>query len=157
MKPDIHARLRHLGIELPPVVTPAAAYVPFVVAGDTVYLCGHIPRRQDASVWAGQLGRDIPLEEAQQAARQVAIDLIGTLRGAVGDLNRVRIAKLLAFVNSTPTFTQHHLVANGASLLLAEVFGESGQHARSAVGVAQLPFDACVEIELVAHIRSANP
>jgi enamine deaminase RidA (YjgF/YER057c/UK114 family) len=154
MAHDIYSRLREMKIDLPGVAKPAAAYVPFVRLGDTFFLSGHIPRRNDGAVWTGQLGRDVDVQEAQRAARRVAIDLIGTLHGATGDLNLVKIAKAVVFVNSTSTFTDHHLVANGASTLMGEVFGDAGAHARSAVGVAQLPFDACVEIELVAGVRA---
>lgn len=153
MERDIYARIGELGIEIPPTATPAAAYVPSVRAGNLLFVSGHIPRRQDGTVWAGQLGRDISLENAKQAARQVGIDLIGTLQGAVGNLNSVRrIVKLLVLVNSSAEFTEHHLVANGASQLLGEVFGDAGLHARSAFGAAQLPLGACVEIELVAEL-----
>ncbi len=149
---SIYDRLKQLGIELPPIATPAAAYVPFVRSGNLVFLSGHIPKR-DGKVWVGQLGRDIDTATGKQAARSVAIDLLGTLHAAVGDLNRVeRIVKLMSLVNSTPQFTEQHLVTNGCSELLAEVFGDKGTHARSAFGVAQIPLGACVEIELVAQV-----
>ena len=102
----------------------------------------------------GRLGTTMATDAGRAAARAVAIDLLGTLNAAVGDLERVeQIVKLLVLVNSAPTFTEHHLVANGASELLGEIFGERGAHARSAFGVAQIPFGACVEIELVARVR----
>ena len=150
---SVAARLKALGIELPPVAIPAAAYVPFVRTGNLVFLSGHIAKR-DGQVWAGQLGRDVTTAEGQQAARGVAIDLLGTLQAAVGDLEKVtRLVKVMSLVNSTPDFTEQHLVTNGASLLLAEVFGpERGAHARSAFGVAQIPLGACVEIELIAEV-----
>ncbi|HMX11429.1 MAG TPA: RidA family protein [Burkholderiaceae bacterium] len=150
---SIQQRLAALGISLPPVAVPAAAYVPFVRTGNLVFLSGHIAKR-DGQVWAGQLGRDITTAEGQQAARAVAIDLLGTLQAAVGDLEKVtRLVKVMSLVNSTPDFTEQHLVTNGASLLLAEVFGpERGAHARSAFGVAQIPLGACVEIELIAEV-----
>ena len=146
-------RLQALAITLPPVAVPAAAYVPFVRSGKLVFLSGHIAKK-DGKAWVGQLGLTTNTEEGQAAARAVAIDLLGTLQAAVGDLSRIRrIVKLLSLVNSTPTFTEHHLVTNGCSDLLIEVFGpEIGTHARSAFGVAQLPLGACVEIELVAEI-----
>ena len=152
--PDVHQRLRELGIELPPVATPAAAYVPWVRSGDLVFLSGHIARR-DGKPWVGQLGRDLDTETGKAAARAVAIDLLGTLNAAAGgDLNRVaRIVKVMSLVNSTPTYTEQHLVTNGCSELLGAVFGERGAHARSAFGVAQIPLGACVEIELVAQLR----
>ncbi|BDI06522.1 RidA family protein [Sphaerotilus microaerophilus] len=150
---SIQQRLAELGISLPPVAVPAAAYVPFVRSGNLVFLSGHIAKR-DGQVWAGQLGRDVTTAEGQQAARTVAIDLLGTLQAAVGDLENVkRIVKVMSLVNSTSEFTEQHLVTNGASQLLGEVFGpERGAHARSAFGVAQIPLGACVEIELIAEV-----
>ena len=143
--------LARLGITLPPLSTPAAAYVPFVRSGPLVWLSGHIARR-NGGVWTGRLGQTMVTAEGQAAARVVAIDLLGTLQAAVGDLDKVRrIVKLVSLVNSTPGYTEQHLVTNGASQLLAEVFGERGQHARSAFGVAQLPLGACLEIEMVAE------
>ena len=147
------AKLQELGIVLPPVSTPAAAYVPFVRSGNLVFVSGHIARR-DGRPWVGQLGLTMGTAEGQAAARAIAIDLMGTLHAAVGDLNQVvRIVKLMSLVNSTPTFTEQHLVTNGASQLLAEVFGPAGAHARSAFGVAQIPMGACVEIELIAELK----
>jgi len=150
---SIVQRLKELGIELPPVAVPAAAYVPFVRTGDLVFVSGHIAKR-DGKPHAGQLGRTLDTAAGQAAARAVAIDLIGTLQAAVGDLERVRrIVKLMSLVNSTADYTEHHLVTNGASELMVQVFGpERGAHARSAFGVAQLPLGACVEIELIAEV-----
>ena len=147
-----YQELESLGIPIPPVAAPAAAFVPFVSTGNLLFLSGNIARRDDKP-WVGQLGAGIGTEEGIAAARAVAIDLIGVLHAATGDLGRVRrIVKLLVLVNSAPTFTEQHLVANGASLLLQQVFGDEGRHARSAFGVAQLPLGACVEIELVAEL-----
>jgi enamine deaminase RidA (YjgF/YER057c/UK114 family) len=149
---SVYDRIKQLGIELPPVATPAAAYVPFVRSGNLVFLSGHIAKR-NGQPWVGQLGRDMDTATGKQAARAVAVDLLGTLHAAVGDLNRVeRIVKVMSLVNSTPTFTEQHLVTNGCSELLAEVFGDKGAHARSAFGVAQIPLGACVEIELIAQV-----
>ena len=149
---SVYDKLKELGITLPPVATPAAAYVPFVRTGNLVFLSGHIAKK-DGKPWVGQLGKNMTTEEGKQAARAVAIDLMGTLHAAVGDLNKVkRIVKLISLVNSTGEFTEHHLVTNGASELLAQVFGDKGAHARSAFGVAQIPTGACVEIEMVAEI-----
>ena len=137
---------------MPPVAAPAAAYVPFAKTGNLVFLSGHISKK-NGQVWAGQLGKNIQTEEGKEAARAVAIDLLGTLHAAVGDLNKVkRIVKVMSLVNSTSEFTEQHLVTNGCSELLGQVFGDSGMHARSAFGVAQLPMGACVEIELIAEI-----
>ena len=149
---SVYEKLKALGIELPPVATPAAAYVPFVQTGNTVFLSGHIARK-DGKPWVGQLGKTMTTEEAKLAARAIAIDLMGTLHAAVGDLNKVtRIVKLMSLVNSTGDFTEQHLVTNGASELFGEVFGAKGAHARSAFGVAQIPMGACVEIELIAEV-----
>lgn len=136
----------------PPPVPAGALFVPFVQIGRTLYVSGHIARR-DGKPWIGRLGETMTTEEGKQAARAVAIDLLGTLQTAV-ELTRIkRIAKLLVLVNSAATFTEQHLVANGASELLREIFGEQGRHARSAFGVAQLPFGSCVEIELIAELE----
>lgn len=150
---SVQQKLQDLNISLPAVATPAAAYVMFVQTGNTVYLSGHIAKK-DGQVWVGQLGRDMSTEQGRQAARGVAIDLMATLQAACGgDLSRVkRIVKLVSLVNSTADFTEHHLVTNGASELIGEVFGEAGKHARSAFGVAQLPLGSCVEIEMVAEL-----
>lgn len=148
----IYQKLEALQITLPPVATPAAAYVPFVQTGNLVFLSGHISKK-NGQVWAGQLGKNINTEEGKAAARAVAIDLMGTLHAAVGDLNKVkRIVKVMSLVNSTADFTEQHLVTNGCSELLGQVFGDVGVHARSAFGVAQLPMGACIEIELIAEI-----
>lgn len=150
---SVYDRLKALNIELPPVATPAAAYVPFVRTANLVFLSGHIAKK-DGKPWVGQIGKDLGTEEGKAAARAVAVDLLGTLHAAVGDLNKVRrIVKVMSLVNSAPTFTEQHLVTNGASELLGEVFGERGAHARSAFGVAQIPLGACVEIELIAEVE----
>jgi len=149
---SVYDRLAQLGIALPPVSTPAAAYVPYVRTGNLVFLSGHIARR-DGKPWVGQLGRDVDTATGKQAARAIAIDLMGTLQAAVGDLNKVeRIVKVMSLVNSTADYTEQHLVTNGCSELLAEVFADKGAHARSAFGVAQVPMGACVEIELIAQV-----
>jgi enamine deaminase RidA (YjgF/YER057c/UK114 family) len=147
-------RLRTLGITLPPVAVPAAAYVPFVRTGQLVFVSGHIAKK-DGKAWVGQLGLTMATEEGKAAARAIAIDLLGTLQAAAGSLDNVaRIVKVMSLVNSTPTFTEQHLVTNGCSEFLGEVFGpEVGAHARSAFGVAQIPLGACVEIELVAELK----
>jgi len=151
---SIYAKLAQLGITLPPVAAPAAAYVPFVQSGKLVFLSGHLAKK-DGKVWVGQFGKTMNAEEGKAAARAAAIDLMGTLHAAVGDLNRVkRIVKLMSLVNSSADFTEQHLVTNGASELIGEVFGaEKGAHARSAFGVAQIPLGACVEIEMIAEVE----
>jgi enamine deaminase RidA (YjgF/YER057c/UK114 family) len=149
---SVYDQLKALAIELPPLAVPAAAYVPFVRTGNLLFISGHIAKR-DGKAWVGQLGRDMDTALGKRAARAVAIDLMGTLHVAAGNLNRVaRIVKVMSLVNSTPDYTEHHLVTNGCSELLAEVFGDKGAHARSAFGVAQLPMGACVEIELIAEL-----
>jgi enamine deaminase RidA (YjgF/YER057c/UK114 family) len=151
---SVYDRLKSLGIELPPVAVPAAAYVPFVRTGQLVFLSGHIAKR-DGKPWVGQLGKEIDTATGKQAARAVAIELMGTLHAAVGDLNKVtRIVKVVSLVNSTPDFIEQHLVTNGCSDLLGEVFGPKGAHARAAFGVAQIPLGACVEIDLVAEVEA---
>jgi enamine deaminase RidA (YjgF/YER057c/UK114 family) len=154
---SIYDKLAELKIELPPVSVPAAAYLPFVQTGNLIFLSGHIAR-QDGKPWVGQLGLTMSTEEAKGAARAVAIDLMGTLAAAClavnKDLNHVkRIVKVMSLVNSTATYTEQHLVTNGCSELMGQVFGPVvGAHARSAFGVAQLPMGACVEIELIAEL-----
>ncbi len=149
---SIAQKLQELNITLPPVATPAAAYVPFARTGHLVFLSGHIARK-DGKPWVGQLGKDMDTAQGQAAARAIAIDLLGTLQAAIGDLEKVRrIVKVMSLVNSTSTFTEQHLVTNGCSELLGQVFGPKGAHARSAFGVAQIPMGACVEIELIAEV-----
>jgi enamine deaminase RidA (YjgF/YER057c/UK114 family) len=149
----IYDRLKSLNIELPPLATPAAAYVPFVRTGNLLFISGHIARK-DGKPWVGQLGKNVDTATGKLAARAIAIDLIGTLHAATGDLNKIkRIVKVMSLVNSTGDFTEQHLVTNGASELIGEVFGERGAHARSAFGVAQIPMGACVEIELIAEVE----
>ncbi len=153
---SIYDKLSQLGIVLPPVSVPAAAYVPFVQTGNLIFLSGHIAR-QDGKPWVGQLGLTMTTDEAKPAARAVAIDLLGTLAAACLAAGKTlddvkRIVKVLSLVNSTATYTEQHLVTNGCSELLGQVFGPVGAHARSAFGVAQLPMGACVEIELIAEI-----
>jgi enamine deaminase RidA (YjgF/YER057c/UK114 family) len=149
---SVYEKLKELQINLPEPITPAAAFLMTVKTGNLLFVSGHISKR-DGKPWVGQLGADMSTHEGKQAARNAAIDVLGTMHHAVKDLNKIqRIAKVLCLVNSSPRFTEHHLVANGASELLQEVFGEKGKHARSAIGVAQLPLGACFEIELVAEV-----
>jgi len=149
---NVYDQLQALNITLPPVAVPAAVYVPFMQTGNLVFLSGHIAKR-DGKVWVGQLGKTMQTTDGAAAARAVAIDLLGTLQAAVGDLNKVkRIVKVMSLVNSSPDYTEHHLVTNGCSELIGQVFGDKGAHARSAFGVAQLPLGACVEIELIAEV-----
>ena len=150
---SVYEKLKELSITLPPLASPAAAYLPFVQTGNLVFLSGHIAKK-GGETWVGKLGLDTTTEQGQAAARAIAIDLLGTLHAAVGDLNKVkRIVKLMSLVNSTDSYTDQHLVTNGASDLFGQVFGDKGAHARSAFGVAQIPKGACVEIELIAEIE----
>lgn len=150
---NIYDKLSELNITLPPVAVPAAAYVPFVQTGNLVFVSGHVAKK-DGKPWVGQLGKNTSTDEGKAAARAIAIDLLGTLHAAAGDLNRVkRIVKLMSLVNSTADFTEQHLVTNGASELIGQVFGAKGAHARSAFGVAQIPLGCCVEIEMIAELE----
>jgi enamine deaminase RidA (YjgF/YER057c/UK114 family) len=151
---NVYDKLQQLQITLPPVSVPAAAYVPFVQTGNLIFLSGHIARHAGGKPWVGKLGQTMTTEEGQAAARAIAIELLGTLHAATGDLNTIkRIVKVMSLVNSTDSFTEQHLVTNGASNLISEVFGPAGAHARSAFGVAQVPMGACVEIELIAEVE----
>lgn len=151
---SVNAKLQALNITLSAPATPAAAYVMYVQTGNLIFLSGHIAKNADGTVNVGQLGKNKTTEEGKAAAHAIAIDLMGTLQVAVGgDLNRVkRIVKVMSLVNSAPDYTEHHLVTNGASELLGEVFGDAGKHARSAFGVAQIPLGACVEIEMIVEV-----
>ena len=154
---SIYQKLDTLGITLPPVAAPAAAYVPYAQTGKLIFLSGHLAKK-NGQVIVGQLGKNVTTEEGKAAARLIAIDLMGTLHAALvatgKDLSHVtRIVKLMSLVNSTGDFTEQHLVTNGASELFGEVFGPAvGAHARSAFGVAQIPMGACVEIEMIAEV-----
>ncbi|MFI6481287.1 RidA family protein [Nonomuraea sp. NPDC050663] len=147
-------RVADLGLTLPEVVPPLAAYVPAVRTGNLVYTSGQVPMVEGKIKATGKVGAEISLEEGAELARICALNAIAALKSNVGELSQVaRIVKVVVFVASTPDFTQQPAVGNGASELLAEVFGESGKHARSAVGVASLPLDAPVEVELIAEVR----
>jgi enamine deaminase RidA (YjgF/YER057c/UK114 family) len=149
---SVYDRLKALKISLPVVEPPVAAFVPTVRSGNLLFVSGHIAK-EHGKPWVGKLGQDLTTDQGKKAARGIAIELLATLHATLGDLNRItRIVKLLVVVNSAPTFTDQHLVANGASELFVEVLGEKGPHARSAFGIAQIPLGACVEIELVAEV-----
>jgi enamine deaminase RidA (YjgF/YER057c/UK114 family) len=149
---SVYEKLKARNITLPQLDPPVAAFVPFVRTSNLVFISGHIAKK-DGKPWTGKLGSDLTTAEGKQAAQSIAVDLLATLQAAVGDLNKIRrIVKLLVLVNSTPTFTEQHLVANGASELFVDIFGERGPHARSAIGIAQIPLGSCVEIELIAEL-----
>lgn len=146
-------RLTELGLTLPDVVPPVAAYVPAVRSGGFVFTAGQIPMRDGSLVAVGKVGGEVTPEQAYDAARQCALNGLAAVRSVVGDLSSVRrIVKVVVFVASTPDFTGQPGVANGASELLGEVFGDAGVHARSAVGVSVLPLDSAVEVELTVEV-----
>lgn len=150
-------RLAELAITLPPPAAPVAAYVPVVEANGMLYVSGQLPFRTDGSIVTGRLGVDVDLEEGRDAAERCGIMLLAQLQAALGgDLDRVeRIVRLGVFVSSDPGFTDQPKVANGASELMVQVFGDAGRHARSAVGVPVLPLNAAVEVDAIIAIRAA--
>jgi enamine deaminase RidA (YjgF/YER057c/UK114 family) len=146
-------KIAELGLTLPEVVAPLAAYVPAVRTGDLVYTSGQLPMVDGKLAQTGKVGAEVGLDDARELARICALNALAAVKSEIGDLGKVvRIVKVVAFVASDPAFTQQPQVANGASELLAEVLGEAGKHARSAVGVASLPLDAPVEVELIAEV-----
>jgi enamine deaminase RidA (YjgF/YER057c/UK114 family) len=152
----VEERLKELGLELPSAATPVANYIPAVRSGNLVFLSGHGPLEKDRLIM-GKLGSDLTVEEGYQAARLVALGLLGSLKALIGDLARVRrIVKLLGMVNCDSAFTDHPRVVNGASDLLVEVFGERGRHARSAVGMNALPLNIAVEIEMIVEVEDES-
>ncbi|GIH46285.1 Enamine deaminase RidA, house cleaning of reactive enamine intermediates, YjgF/YER057c/UK114 family [Microbispora rosea] len=147
-------RLAELGLTLPEVVPPLAAYVPAVRTGDHVYTSGQLPLVKGELGVTGKVGAEVSAEEAKEQARICAVNALAAIKALVGELSQVvRIVKVVGFVASAPGFTGQPQVVNGASELLGEVFGEAGKHARSAVGVAVLPLDAPVEVEVIAEVR----
>lgn len=151
----VAARLAELGIVLPAMAAPVANYVPFVRTGSLIHLAGQIPKRGDEILFVGKLGDNISVEQGQEAARVCVINFLAATSAALGgDLDRVkRIVKINVFVHSSPGFTGQPAVGNGASDLLVSIFGEAGKHARSAVGVAQLPFGVAVEIDGIVEVH----
>ncbi len=146
----IDQRLAELGRALPPIAAPAGAYLPAVVSGNLVYTAGQLPYVDGELPETGKVGAGVTLETATALAATAALNALAAAAGVIGSLDRVtRVVKILVFVASDPSFTAQPLVANGASSLLGEVFGDAGRHARSAVGVAVLPLDSPVEVELV--------
>jgi len=154
--PTPEERLAALGLDVPDVVPPVAVYVPAVRSGDHVYTAGQLPMRDGALMATGKVGAEVSADDAYACARQCALNAIAAIRSIAGELSNVRIVKVVAFVASTPDFTGQPGVANGASELLGEVFGDAGVHARSAVGVPVLPLDAPVEVEVIAEIVGAS-
>ena len=150
----IEAKLSQMGLKLPAAGRPVANYVPAVRSGNLIFLSGHGPVLDDGSLITGKVGADLTLDEGYNAARQVALILLASLKSEIGDLDRVRrVVKLLGMVNCRPDFTDHPKVINGASDLLVELFGDKGKHARSAVGMNALPMNIAVEIEMIVEIE----
>ena len=151
---QIENRLKDIGIELPPAVSPVANYVPAVRSGHLVFLSGHGPFDEAGALITGKVGADLTVEQGYQAARRVGIGLLGSLKAEIGDLDNVnRVVKLLGMVNCGPEFTDQPKVINGASDLLVEIFGDKGKHARSAVGMNALPMNIAVEIEMIVEVE----
>lgn len=151
---SVEQRLRELGLELPPVVAPVAAYVPGLQAGRLIFTAGQIPMAAGRLVYKGRLGDDLSVDEGRAAARLCALNGLAVLKDVAGDLDRIeRIVKVVGYVNSADSFTEQPAVINGASELFGDVFGNAGQHARSAVGVNTLPLGAAVEVEIIALVR----
>ena len=153
-KTDPEARIKELGIQLIKPTPPIANYVKAVRMGNLVYLSGHGPDKPEGGVVTGKVGSDLTLEQGRDAARLAGISLLSTLKAEIGDLNKVkRIVKVMGMVNSVPTFDKHPAVINGFSDLMVDVFGENGKHARSAVGMASLPNNIAVEIEMIVELK----
>jgi enamine deaminase RidA (YjgF/YER057c/UK114 family) len=151
------AKLKEMGLEIPGVLQPVANYLPLVRIGNLIFLSGHGPVRKDGTRITGKLGADLSLQEGYDAARQVALVLLASLKGEIGDLDRVkRIVKLLGMVNCTPEFVDQPKVINGASDLLVALFADRGRHARSAVGMNALPGNIAVEIEMIVEVEDQS-
>ncbi len=151
---NIEKRIEELGITLPLSSPPKAMYIPVCRTGNLLFVAGQIPSVNGEILHPGHVGEEITLEEGQEAARACIINMLSAIRGEIGDLDKVvRFVKLQAFVSSKTGFTQQHIVVNAASQLLYDIFGEPGRHARTAVGVNQLPMDAPVEIEAIVEVR----
>jgi enamine deaminase RidA (YjgF/YER057c/UK114 family) len=155
MKAEIDARLEKLGIVLPVAAAPAANYVPFVQSGNLLYISGQLPIKDGRLAQTGQLGAGVTTAEGQHAAGLCAVNILAQASAALGgDLSRIaRVVRITCMVSSTPDFYEHHLVANGASNLLVDVLGESGKHSRVAVGMAALPLNASVEVDVVMEVK----
>jgi enamine deaminase RidA (YjgF/YER057c/UK114 family) len=152
--PIIEARLKELGVTLPQPPMPVASYVPVTISGNIVFVSGQIPIADGAIKYVGKLGVDVPLEAGQAAAQLCAINILAQLKAAIGDLDRVvKCLRLGVFVNAAPDYSQHPEVANGASDLIAALFGDAGKHARAAVGVGSLPRGVAVEVDATFEIK----
>ncbi|MBN1154012.1 RidA family protein [candidate division KSB1 bacterium] len=152
---DIERKLEQMGFQLPETPKPVAAYIPAIVAGEFVYTSGQIPVQGGEVKYKGKLGENISLEQGYEAARICALNALSAIKGVIGDLDRIeKVVKVVGFVNSTHDFTQQPAVVNGASEFLKQLFGEQGNHARSAVGIAQLPLGVSVEVEMIVKIKA---
>ncbi|HZG64146.1 MAG TPA: RidA family protein [Rubrobacteraceae bacterium] len=156
MQDSPEERLKDLGYELPAIPRPAGSYVPAARAGSLLFTAGQLPFKEGALAYVGKVGREVSVEEAQQAARLCAINALAAVEAEAGLENVRRVVKVTGYVSSAADFNNQPMVLNGASELLGEVFGEKGIHARSAVGVAELPLDAPVEIELVVEMATSQ-
>ena len=153
----IEERLAEMGIDLPPAAAPLASYVPVRIAGDQAFVSGQVPIERGRILSKGRLGAELSVEQGQEATRRCALQGLAALRDALGSLDRVEgVVRLDVFVVSAPGFTDQPKVANGASDLLVDVFGEQGRHARAAVGVAELPLGASVEVAMIVRIRTGS-
>jgi enamine deaminase RidA (YjgF/YER057c/UK114 family) len=148
------AKLAEMGLSLPQIPKPVANYVSFKISGDTLYLSGQGPRRNDGTMMTGKVGKDVTVEQAYEHARLVGLGLLAAARAAAGDLGRIEVLKVLGMVNAVPDFTDHPKVINGCSDLFVAVLGDRGRHARSAVGMGSLPMNISVEIEAVMRIHA---
>ncbi len=150
----VEEKLKEIGIEIPEAPKPLAAYVPAVVTGNFVFTAGQLPMKEGKLLYTGKVDSEVSLEEAYKAAQTCAINCLSAVKSAIGDLNKIeKIVKLSVFVASSEGFTDQPKVANGASELMVEIFGEAGKHARSAVGVSELPLNAPVEIEMIVQVK----
>lgn len=151
---EMEIKLEKMGIVLPEITKPLAAYIPAKQTGNLVFTAGQLPMVQGELISKGLLGQDVEIEEANKAARVCTLNALAAIKGVIGDLDRIKqIVRVVGYVASVPTFTQQPAVVNGASELLLEIFGENGKHARSAVGMAVLPLNASVEIELIVEVE----
>lgn len=151
---EVEKKLAELGLELPEVTAPVAVYVPTVRTGNLVFVSGQVPKKGDDLLYRGHVGANVTLEQAYECARQCALNALAAIKAEIGSLDRVRrVVKLLGWVNSAPGFNQQPQVINGASELLVQIFGERGQHARSAVSAHELPLDSPVELEMIVEVE----
>jgi len=151
---ETEVRIGQLGLNLPDIPVPLASYIPAKQSGNLIFTAGQLPMVNGALISTGHLGQDVEIEDAKNAARICTINALSAIKGVIGDLDRIKqVVRVVGYVASVPTFTQQPAIVNGASELLLEIFGEKGKHARSAVGVAVLPLNASVEIELTVEVE----